>query len=112
MSRKLFSNLPSVSELMDHPRLKQMTERVSNNTVVTGVSSYLNTLRIKARRAAADIPVVVGFGIKTPEGAADIARVADGAVVGSAIVERIARGDTPREVLDFVSTLAKGAHSV
>lgn len=38
-----------------------------------------------------DLPVAVGFGIKTPEQAAAIARIADAAVVGSAIVENIAR---------------------
>ena len=62
-------------------------------------------------KAATRLPVCVGFGIRTPEGAADIARVADGAVVGSAIVERLGRGDSARDVLDFVRTLADGAHS-
>ncbi|MCB1336796.1 MAG: tryptophan synthase subunit alpha [Maritimibacter sp.] len=63
--------------------------------------------RIKAKT---DLPVIVGFGIKTPEAAEAIARVADGAVVGSAIVERIGRGDSPAEVLAFVKGLADGAH--
>lgn len=63
-------------------------------------------------KASTDLPVIVGFGIKTPEHSANIARIADGAVVGSAIVERIARGDSPEDVLAFVKTLADGAHSV
>jgi tryptophan synthase alpha chain len=62
-------------------------------------------------KAATDLPVCVGFGIKTPERAAEIARVADGAVVGSAIVERIGRGDPPAEVLAFVKSLADAAHA-
>ncbi len=62
-------------------------------------------------KAASDIPVVVGFGIKTPESSRAIASVADGAVVGSAIVERIGRGESPRDVLAFVKSLAEGAHS-
>jgi len=37
-----------------------------------------------------DLPVAVGFGIKTPAQAAAVARVADAAVVGSALVERVA----------------------
>jgi tryptophan synthase alpha chain len=37
--------------------------------------------------------------------------VADGAVVGSAIVERIGRGDAPADVLAYVRALAEGAHS-
>ncbi|MCL5776600.1 tryptophan synthase subunit alpha [Limibaculum sp. FT325] len=61
-------------------------------------------------RAATGLPVCVGFGIKTPEAAAAIARVADGVVVGSAIVERIGQGARPGEVLDFVRSLADGAH--
>jgi tryptophan synthase alpha chain len=40
-------------------------------------------------KAATDLPVAVGFGIRTPEQAAAIARVADGVVVGSAIVELV-----------------------
>ena len=41
-------------------------------------------------RAASGLPVAVGFGIKTPERAAQIARVADAAVVGSVLVDEIA----------------------
>jgi tryptophan synthase alpha chain len=48
--------------------------------------------RIAHLRAATDLPLAVGFGIKTPEQAAAIARFADAAVVGSAIVERIREG--------------------
>lgn len=64
-----------------------------------------------------DLPVAVGFGIKTPEMAATIARTADAAVVGSAIVESIVAGldDEGRaqpgmvgNVLEFVSALAAG----
>lgn len=63
---------------------------------VTGTKTYSSDdvrhalVRVRAR---SQIPVVVGFGIKTPEQAAEIARFADGAVVGSAIVARIAEGD-------------------
>jgi len=37
------------------------------------------------------LPVAVGFGIRTPQQAAEVARVADAAVVGTALVERVAR---------------------
>ena len=57
------------------------------------------------------LPVVVGFGINTPEKAKAIAKVADGAVVGSAIVSELALGKPVSEVLEFVKTLADGAHS-
>lgn len=42
-------------------------------------------------KAATDLPIAVGFGVRTPEQAANIARVADGVVVGSAIVEIVAQ---------------------
>lgn len=63
--------------------------------------------RIKAQTG---LPLCVGFGIRTPEAAGEIATVADGAVVGSAIVERLAAGEPPDAVLAFVRTLAEGAH--
>ncbi|PVA10499.1 tryptophan synthase subunit alpha [Pelagivirga sediminicola] len=58
-----------------------------------------------------DLPVIVGFGIRTPETSRAIASVADGAVVGSAIVGKIADGESPAKVLEFVKGLADGAHS-
>ena len=61
-------------------------------------------------KASTDLPVIVGFGINTPEKAETIAKVADGAVVGSAIVSQIAAGKPPAEVLEFVASLAEGAH--
>ena len=61
-------------------------------------------------KAATDLPVIVGFGIKTPEAARDIAATADGCVVGSAIVERIGAGEGVAEILAYVRTLADGAH--
>ncbi|SHE81754.1 tryptophan synthase, alpha chain [Loktanella atrilutea] len=57
-----------------------------------------------------NLPVIVGFGIKTPEAARAIAQVADGAVVGSAIVEKIGAGESVADVLAFVKTLADGCH--
>jgi tryptophan synthase alpha chain len=63
--------------------------------------------RIKART---DLPVCVGFGIRTPETAAEIAGIADGAVVCSAIVDRIGAGESPEAVLAFVASLAAAAH--
>lgn len=62
-------------------------------------------------KAATDLPVIVGFGIRTPETSREIASVADGAVVGSAIVSEIAEGKSAAEILAFVKSLAEGAHS-
>lgn len=64
---------------------------------------------VERLRAASGLPVAVGFGIKTPEQAAAMARLADGVVVGSAIVsligEAAARGDT--NISDQVATLVR-----
>ena len=68
-----------------------------------------------------DLPVGVGFGIKTPDQAAAVARHADAAVVGTAIVDRVkaglddkgkAKADLVPGVLQFVKTLADGVRSV
>jgi tryptophan synthase alpha chain len=68
-------------------------------------------------RSGTTLPVAVGFGITTPEGAADVARVADAAVVGSAIVRRLeanldadgkAKPGLVSDVLGFVGELAAG----
>ncbi len=64
-----------------------------------------------------DLPIAVGFGIKTPEQAAEIAKVADAAVVGSAIVDAVkagldddgrARDGLAATVLGLVADLAEG----
>lgn len=61
-------------------------------------------------KSATDLPIIVGFGIKTPDAAEAVAKVSDGAVVGSAIVDRIAKGDSVEDVLSFVADLSAGAH--
>lgn len=63
--------------------------------------------RIKAQT---DLPVVVGFGIKTPEAAQSIAAIADGTVVGSAIVKLSEEKRPVAEILDYVASMAAGAH--
>ncbi|MFD1913400.1 tryptophan synthase subunit alpha [Halodurantibacterium flavum] len=62
-------------------------------------------------KAATDLPVIVGFGITTPESAQAIAGVADGCVVGSAIVKLIGEGKPAADVLAEVARLAGGAHA-
>lgn len=62
-------------------------------------------------KAATDLPVIVGFGINTPDSARAIASVADGCVVGSAIVKDIGSGMPVAQVLANVAALAAGAHS-
>jgi tryptophan synthase alpha chain len=59
--------------------------------------------RVRAARGLSAVPIAVGFGISTPEQAARVASIADGVVVGSAIVKR--QGDAD-ELAAFVSVLA------
>ena len=90
---------------------------------ITGTSSAeasdiaSNVSRIQAQT---DLPVAVGFGIRTPEQAAEVAAVADAAVVGTAIVETIANAldrdgkaqpGLVSDTLGFVSDLAKAVRS-
>ncbi|MEO1330091.1 MAG: tryptophan synthase subunit alpha [Pseudomonadota bacterium] len=60
-------------------------------------------------KAATDLPVCVGFGVRTPETAEAIGSVADGVVVGSAIVSKLAERRPVAEVLGFVAELSAGA---
>ena len=58
-------------------------------------------------KAATDVPIAVGFGVRTPEQAKAIAKVADGVVVGSAIVEIVAQhgAKAAGPVRDYVASL-------
>jgi tryptophan synthase alpha chain len=58
-------------------------------------------------KAATELPIAVGFGVRTPEQAASIGKVADGVVVGSAIVELVAKhgADAAVPVRDYVRSL-------
>jgi tryptophan synthase alpha chain len=70
------------------------------------------TTPVQRIRAASGLPVAVGFGIRTPARAAAVARVADGAVVGSALVDEIAAAaeageDVAAKVLATAKALAQ-----
>ena len=64
-------------------------------------------------KSATDLPVAVGFGVRTPEQAGAIARVADGVVVGSALVELVGRhgSDAPRHLRNLTAGLAQAVYS-
>ena len=68
-------------------------------------------------RKFTDLPIAVGFGVRSPEQAAGAVRAADGAVVASALIDTLAGGldaqgragpDTVRRVLDQIRALAEG----
>ena len=64
-------------------------------------------------KAATTLPVAVGFGVRTPEQAGAIAKVADGVVVGSALVELVAEhgNAAPAALKDLTSALAQAVRS-
>ena len=88
-------------------------------TGITGTASAdpeLLRAAIPRIRAHTSLPIAIGFGVRTPEQAAHAARVADGAVVGSALVSTLAQSldeqgrakpDSVRKVLDQVRELAE-----
>ena len=58
-------------------------------------------------RRHTDLPVCIGFGIRTPEHAAEVAKRAEGAVVGSALIDRIAEAKSPQQAIDGVLGLCR-----
>ena len=99
------------------PKVLQNTSGFVYYVSVTGITGAAAAVATEVApevariKRSTDLPVIVGFGITTPEAAKGIASVADGCVVGSAIVKRIGEGQSPAEVLAFVASLAAGAHS-
>ncbi len=80
-------------------------------TGVTGTkaAAAVEPARLDAIRKAASAPVAVGFGIRTPDDARRFSTIADGVVVGSALVELVAAGDpsgAPERVATLVRALA------
>lgn len=98
------------------PRVLQNTSGFVYYVSITGITGAAEAEagdvgpEVARIKSATDLPVIVGFGINTPEKSKAIASVADGAVVGSAIVGRLGAGDSVETVLSFVKTLADGAH--
>lgn len=77
---------------------------------VTGVRSDITTdldSIVKAVKSVSDVPVAIGFGINTPEQAKEYAGIADGVIVGSAIVKLIEQygKDAPDKVYEYVKSM-------
>ena len=90
---------------------------------ITGITGTRSASRddlaaaIPRVRAATRLPIAIGFGVRTPEQAAEAVQIGDAAVVGSVLIETLAaslddqgraRSDTARRVLDQVRQLADG----
>ncbi|MEQ3626047.1 MAG: tryptophan synthase subunit alpha [Celeribacter sp.] len=103
----------------DDKRLPKVLENTSGFVYYVSITGITGSAEAQADdvapeitriKASTGLPVIVGFGIRTPEAAESMAAVADGAVVGSAIVSKIAEGRPAAEVLDYVASLAAGTH--
>jgi tryptophan synthase alpha chain len=115
-----------VAPTTDEARLPKVLDRSSGfvyYVAITGItgtrSASVESLAaaIPRVRHATDLPIAIGFGVRTPANAADAVRVADAAVVGSALCDIIATTldaqgragpATVRRVLDQVRALAEG----
>lgn len=115
-----------VTPTTDAARLKRIVADASGYLYYVSVAGVTGTKAVPEEdvraalarvRAATDLPCTVGFGIRTPEQATAIARIADGVVVGSAIVSRVAenldkgRDRIAAEVLDLTRDLASSTHA-
>ena len=109
----------------DDARLKVVVRRTSGFVYYVSVAGVTGVKEADAAtvaphvervRKASGLPVAVGFGIKTPQRASAIARVADAVVVGSALVDEVAEAirmneDVTARVLSKVNSLAKAVRS-
>ena len=105
----------------DDHRLQTIVRRTSGFVYYVSVAGVTGVKEADAQavapnvervRKASGLPVAVGFGIKTPERAAAVARVADAVVVGSALVDEVAGAverneDVTQRVLSKAESLAK-----
>ena len=103
----------------DDKRLPKVLENTSGFVYYVSITGITGSAEAQAGdvepevariKSQTDLPVIVGFGIRTPEAAESMARIADGCVVGSAIVSEIGKGQSADTVAAYVKSLADGAH--
>jgi tryptophan synthase alpha chain len=106
-----------VAPTTDPGRMKKILRRASGFVYYISIAGVTGTeapvigdvaMEMERLRKSTGLPVVVGFGISTPEQAADFAPLADGIVVGSAFVRLIGEDGDGQEPLQAVATLAAG----
>ncbi|RLD10511.1 MAG: tryptophan synthase subunit alpha [Chlamydiae bacterium] len=109
-----------ITPTSNEERVKKITKQASgfiyyvSRTGVTGVTDKLSDdleEQINLIRKYSNIPIAVGFGISKPEHVSRVAKIADGVIVGSAIVKKIADGGDSDEMVNdiknFVRNLVK-----
>ena len=104
-----------VSPTTPHARAAQIADAASgfiylvSRVGVTGTHAGSDAVeeRIERLRRCTDKPIVAGFGVAGAAQATRLARVADGVVVGSALVARAAAARTPAQAVDAVEDLCR-----
>jgi len=118
-----------VAPTTDEQRLPRVLAATSGFIYYVSITGITGTRSATTEQLAAaiprirrhtELPLAIGFGIRTPQQAAEAARIADGAVVGTALVDTLAasldeqgraRPDTVRRVLDQVRSLAEAVRT-
>ena len=83
---------------------------------VTGITGSSNLditkveKQVKIIKKQTNLPICVGFGIKTPDDAKKVSKIADGVVVGSSIVELIEKNQSLDKISNYIKSLAKAVH--
>ncbi|GAC1443724.1 MAG: tryptophan synthase subunit alpha [Chloroflexota bacterium] len=78
-----------------------------------GVAAAVRPL-VDRIRANTNVPISVGFGISTPDGAREVGQFADGVIVGSALINVLAAADRPNRIGDatiFIESLRRALES-
>ncbi|MGN0165720.1 MAG: tryptophan synthase subunit alpha [Lachnospiraceae bacterium] len=120
--KKYGVDLISMIAPTSHDRIKMIAKEAEgflycvSSLGVTGVRNNISTdveSMIKAVKDTKDIPAAVGFGISTPEQAAEMAKYADGVIVGSAIVKLCAQygKDCVKPVSEYVGKMKKAINN-
>ncbi len=118
-----------VAPTTDEQRLPRVLAATSGFIYYVSITGITGTRSATTEQLAAaiprlrrhtELPLAIGFGIRTPQQAAEASRIADGAVVGTALVDTLAasldeqgraRPDTVRRVLDQVRSLAEAVRA-
>jgi tryptophan synthase alpha chain len=76
----------------------------ARSQVASGLSEFVGRIR-----QATSTPIAIGFGVSTPEQAGEVSRIADGVIVGSALVQIVDRAeDKPQAAAQFIRALKAG----
>lgn len=100
------------------PRIAERTRGFVYGVGLVGITGERAALASSAKEIArrlkeiTDKPVIIGIGVSTPEQAAEIAEIADGVVVASAIIRRMLDGGSIDQAIEFVAALRAGLDSV